>query len=82
MHVLRLQEYRLSDKIGNTNDAEMAETQNPRDVFADLFTQIYPNIAWTIRCSLLYLKTFKPSKAYLTLINYTNKFLNNIKVEL
>ena len=60
----------------------MAETQNPRDVFADLFTQTYPNIAWIIRRSLLYPKTFKPSKAYFTLANYTNEFLNNIKVGL
>ena len=60
----------------------MAKTQNPRNVFADLFTQTYPNIAWTIRYSLPYPKTFKPSKAYLTLTNYTNKFLNNIKAGL
>ena len=60
----------------------MAETQNPRDVFADLFTQIYPNITWIIYHSPLYPKTFKPSKAYLTLANYTNEFLNNIKVGL
>jgi hypothetical protein len=68
--------------MGDTNNAEMAETQNPRDVFADLFTETYPNIAWTIRRSPPYPKTFEPSKAYLTLIDYTNEFLNNIEAGL
>jgi len=31
--------------MGDINDAEMAKTQNPREVFADFFTQTYPNIA-------------------------------------
>jgi len=68
--------------MGDTSDTKIAETQNPRDVFADLFTQIYPNIAWTIRRSLPYPKTFEADKAHLTLINYTNKFLSNIEAGL
>jgi len=60
----------------------MAETQNPREVFIDFFTQTHPNIAWIIRRSLLYPKTFKADKAYYTLVNHTNEFLSNIKVGL
>jgi len=31
--------------MGDINDAEMAETQNPREVFVDFFIQTHPNIA-------------------------------------
>ena len=68
--------------MGDINNAKMAETQNPREVFTDFFIQTHPNIAWTIRRSLLYPKTFKADKAYYTLINYTNEFLSNIKAGL
>ena len=69
-------------QMGNTSDTKMAETQNPCDIFADLFTQTHPNITWIICCSLLYPKTFKANKAHFIFINYTNEFLSNIKVGL
>ena len=68
--------------MGDINDAEIAKTQNPREVFVDFFIQTYPNIAQTIYRSLLYPKTFKADKIYYTLINYTNEFLSNIKAGL
>jgi len=68
--------------MGDINDAEMAETQNPREVFVDFFTQTHPNIAWTIYRSPLYPKTFKADKAYYTLVDHTNEFLSNIEAGL
>ena len=69
-------------QMGNTSDTKMAKTQNPHNIFADLFTQTHPNIVWTIYYFLLYPKTFKANKTHLTLINYTNKFLSNIEAGL
>ena len=78
-------QYSLTPKttqMDNTSDTKMTKTQNPHNIFADLFTQTHPNIIWTICCSPLYPKTFEANKAYFTLINYTNEFLSNIKAGL
>ena len=68
--------------MGDINNTKIAKTQNPHEVFVDFFIQTHPNIIWTIYRSLLYPKTFKANKVYYTLINYTNKFFNNIKAGL
>ena len=68
--------------MGDIINAEMVETQNLCDVFVDLFTQTYPNIAQIICYFLPYPKTFEADKAYLIFINYTNEFLSNIETGL
>ena len=68
--------------MGDTNDTEMVETQNPCDVFADLFIQTHPNIVWIICSSPPYPRTFEADKAYCTLINCTNEFLSSIEAGL
>ena len=68
--------------MGNINNAEIAKTQNPCEVFVDFFIQTHPNIIQIIRRSLLYPKTFKADKVYYTFINHTNEFLSNIKAGL
>ena len=72
--------------MGNANDASIAgnldHLENPRDIFADLFSKSHPNIAWVIRRAPAYNKTFEAEKAYTALIDYINDFFGNIEIGL